>query len=228
MKDKVLGILGGMGPRSTTPFLDQVLDECQEQYNAQLDEEFPQIIINSLPTPFYLDRPIDHKLMQETIIKGLKTLEKNGVDCIAMPCNSAHIYIKELTEAIRTPLLNIVEETCKNLPIFSQRITLLATRTTFESAIYQQEIVKQGHQFIFEDHWQDEVIQIIQGIKKQKDNPENAVLWEKLIENIGSKVDFIIVACTDLNVVIDKAPHNNKMLDSSKCLAKALIKNYLS
>ncbi|MDN3695431.1 amino acid racemase [Chryseobacterium tructae] len=228
MRNKVLGILGGMGPRSTTPFLEQVLDECQEQYNAQLDEEFPEIIIYSLPTPFYLDRPIDHELMQETIIKGLKKLENNGVDCIAMPCNSAHIYIHDLINSVNTPLLNIVEETCKQLPSTAQRITLLATKTTFDSNIYQNEIINQGHQFIFKESWQDEVIQVIQRIKKQKDDPENTVLWEKLMEKIDQEVDFIIIACTDLNVVMNTTEKNHKLLDSSKCLAHSLIKNYLS
>lgn len=228
MNKKVLGILAGMGPRSTTPFLEQVLDECQEQYNAKLDEDFPQIIIYSLPTPFYLDRPIDHHLMQETIIEGLKKLEMNKVDYIAMPCNSAHIYIHDLINSINTPLLNIVEETCKQLPSISQKITLLATRTTFDSDIYQKEIINQGHQFIFEETWQEEVDQIIKGIKAHKEDPENLIRWKGLLQKLDQKVDFIVIACTDLNAVVNKEGVNHKLLDSSKCLAHSLIKKYLS
>ncbi len=54
------------------------------------------MMIYSLPTPFYIDRPINHELMKETIIDGLQKLESTGVNFIAMPCNSAHIYFKEL------------------------------------------------------------------------------------------------------------------------------------
>jgi aspartate/glutamate racemase len=31
----IIGILAGMGPRSTGPFLDLIVDECQRQYGAR-------------------------------------------------------------------------------------------------------------------------------------------------------------------------------------------------
>lgn len=124
MNEKSIGVLAGMGPRSMAPFVDLIIDECQSQYGARYDNEFPKMMIYSLPTPFYIDHPINHKLMKETIIYGLQKLESTGVDFIAMPCNSAHIYFKELKESINIPLLNIVEETVKRLPTISQNITL--------------------------------------------------------------------------------------------------------
>ena len=60
MNGNLIGILAGMGPRSTAPFLDLVIDECQLQYGAKYDEEFPHMMVYSLPTPFYIDRPINH------------------------------------------------------------------------------------------------------------------------------------------------------------------------
>lgn len=224
---RILGILGGMGPRSTTPFLELVLDECQRQYKATLDEEFPEIIIYSLPTPFYLDKPIDHQLMQETIIKGLKKLEANGVHSIAMPCNSAHIYIDNLQSAIDTKLLNIVEETLNELPIKQTRTTLFATSTTYDAQVYQKGIVEKGHVFLFESEWQLELNKIIEGIKKEKLNPHNQILWKQLITKVKQKVDVIIIACTDLNAVIQNIPDEITIIDSSKSLAKAFIKDYL-
>jgi aspartate racemase len=171
---------------------------------------------------------MDHDLMEKTIIGGLKKLEQNGVNIIAMPCNSAHIYADHLANSIDTPLLNIVEETCRQLPSGSQKITLLATKTTFDSQIYQKKIIEHGHQFIFEENWQNKVNTIIQGIKKQKDNPDHLILWNALLKELEPKVDFIIIACTDLNVVMNKGENDIRLLDSSKCLAHSLIKNYLS
>ncbi|TCO68302.1 hypothetical protein [Marinisporobacter balticus] len=43
MNGSLIGILAGMGPRSTAPFLDLVIDECQLQYGAKYDEEFPHM-----------------------------------------------------------------------------------------------------------------------------------------------------------------------------------------
>lgn len=111
MNEKLIGVLAGMGPKSTAPFVNLVVDECQRQYGAKYDEEFPPMMIYSLPTPFYIDRPINHELMKSTIIKGLQKLESVGASFIAMPCNSAHIYFKDLQDSINIPLLNIIEET---------------------------------------------------------------------------------------------------------------------
>jgi aspartate racemase len=168
MNDRLIGILAGMGPRSTAPFIDLVVDECQLQYGAKYDEEFPKMMIYSLPTPFYIHKPIDHELMEKTIIEGLKKLESTGVDFIAMPCNSAHIYFKNLKEAINVPLLNIVEETVGQLPSVSQKVTLFSTVSTFDSGIYQEGIIKSGHEFIFKNHWQPLLNSLIQSIKRIK------------------------------------------------------------
>ncbi|MDM1044837.1 aspartate/glutamate racemase family protein [Myroides sp. 1354] len=225
--NKILGILDGMEPRSTTPFLELVLDECQSQYNAVLDEEFPEIILYSLPTPFYLDRDIDHQLMQKTIVKGLQKLEANGVHSIAMPCNSAHIYIDSLQNSIDTKLFNMVEETLNELPMKQTRTTLFATSTTYDAQIYQKGLEEKGHVFIFEPAWQLELNTIIAGIKKDKTNPQNQLLWEQLIHKVKPKVEAILIACTDLNAVIQSVPNEIILIDSSKSLAKAFIKDYL-
>ncbi|WP_060875625.1 aspartate/glutamate racemase family protein [Myroides odoratus] len=225
--NKTLGILAGMGPRSTTPFLEQVLDECQRQYNAVLDEEFPKIIIYSLPTPFYLDREIDHDLMQKTIIEGLKKLKENGVHSIAMPCNSAHIYINHLQQAIDTKLFNIIEQTVNQLPIDKTNVTLFATKTTFDSTLYQKEILTKGHTFVFESHWQTRLNDLISGIKKDKSNPHNLLLWEELLQEVKAKTSCIIIACTDLNVVMQHSNVEAHFVDSSLALAKAFVQDYV-
>ena len=58
MSSRLIGILAGMGPRSTAPFVDLVLDECQRQYGARHDVEFPRMMTYSLPVPFYPEIPL--------------------------------------------------------------------------------------------------------------------------------------------------------------------------
>ena len=95
----MIGILAGMGPKSTGPFIDQVISAFQSITGVKNDIDFPPMMIYSLPTPFYLDRPIDHKLMERTICNGLKKLESCGSSFIAMPCNTAHLYFEKLQNA---------------------------------------------------------------------------------------------------------------------------------
>ncbi len=228
MNHKLIGILAGMGPRSTAPFIDLVMDECQSQYGAKQDEEFPEMIIYSLPTPFYVDRPIDHDLMKKTIVGGLKKLESTGVDFIAMPCNSAHIYFDELQEDIHIPLLNIVDETIKKLPETPQKVTLFSTNSTFESEIYQKGIRNGGHEFLFKAEWQVKINQLIKSIKVNKEDPRNLRLWSSLADEVETEsVGNIVTACTDLNVVLEKIRIPVCFIDSSTCLAEAVVRKYL-
>ncbi len=70
----MIGILAGMGPKSTGPFIDTVVAECQTIYGAKHDMDFPHMMIYSCPTPFYMDRPIDHEAMKKAIIEGAQKL----------------------------------------------------------------------------------------------------------------------------------------------------------
>lgn len=228
MNENTIGILAGMGARSTSPFIDLIIDECQSLYGAKYDEDFPKIMIYSLPTPFYIDRPIDHELMKKTIIEGLKKLESTGVDFIAIPCNSAHIYFEELKKSIEVPLLNIVDETIKHLPEVPQKVTLFSTSSTYDSEIYQKGIINRGHEFVFENYWQQKLNFLIQSIKIDKDNTKNVELWNELVEEAKSKdIKSIIVGCTDLNAVLRKTPNSIDIIDSSRCLAESVINKYL-
>lgn len=223
-----IGILAGMGPRSTTPFLELVLDQCQVQFGAKYDIDYPHIMIYSLPTPFYIEREIEHSLMKRTIIDGLKRLESTGVSFIAMPCNSAHVYFDELKNSIKTPLLNIVEETVSCLPNSKQRTTVFATETTIKSELYQKGIISAGHEFIFLEHWQAKVNSIINAIKMKQDMTFISSLWNELINEVKHQgVDSLIMACTDLSVLGNGIEHGLNIYDSSEALAKSVVKRYL-
>lgn len=227
-KKTLLGILGGMGPRSTSPFLELVLDECQKQYGAVYDEDYPPIMIYSLPTPFYVDKPIEHVLMEETIIKGLRKLESTGVTSIAMPCNSAHIYFSKLEKAVTVPLLNVIEETAKHLPEEPTKITLFATSVTFEAMIYQKKIEALGHDFIFKKEWQGAINEIIKAVKGKKSIKEAVLRWNELIIKVKKEgITHVVVACTDLNVLMNDSRGIMNIVDSSRCLAEAMVRKYL-
>lgn len=107
----MIGILAGMGPQSTAPFINLVIDQCQKQYGAKYDIDFPPMTIYSLPTPFYLDRPIDDARMRRTLTAGLRHLESTGVDFIALPGNTVHKYYPEIATQIEAPLLNMIDIT---------------------------------------------------------------------------------------------------------------------
>ena len=218
----MIGILAGMGPKSTGPFVDTVVAQCQTIYGAKHDMDFPHMMIYSCPTPFYMDRPIDHTAMKKAIIEGAQKLESTGVDFIAMPCNTAHLYFEELKRSITIPILNIVDETLKAIPENTKRVALLATEATVQAGIYQDGIIKRNIEYIHNEQWQEMINQIITCIKGGEIE-EACKLWSVLVLQLKDEVDTAIIACTDLNVVVSE-----DFVDSAQCLAKAVVRMYAS
>ncbi|EJQ98269.1 aspartate racemase [Bacillus cereus ISP3191] len=218
----MIGILAGMGPKSTGPFVDTVVAECQTIYGAKHDMDFPHMMIYSCPTPFYMDRPIDHEAMKKAIIEGAQKLESTGASFIAMPCNTAHLYFDELQQSLSIPILNIVDETLKAIPKTAKRVALLATEATVQAGIYQDGIAKRNIEYIHYEQWQESINQIITYIKSGEVE-EARELWSALVLQLKDEVDTAIIACTDLNVVASE-----DFVDSAQCLAKAVVRMYLS
>lgn len=220
--ETMIGILAGMGPKSTGPFVDTVVAECQTIYGAKHDMDFPHMMIYSCPTPFYMDRPIDHEAMKKSIIEGAQKLESTGASFIAIPCNTAHLYFDELQRSLSIPILNIVDETLKEIPETAKRVALLATEVTVQAGIYQDGIAKRNIDYIHYEQWQESINQIITYIKSGVVKEAHR-LWKALVLQLKDEVDTAIIACTDLNVVASE-----DFVDSAQCLAKAVVRMYLS
>jgi len=221
-----IGILGGMGPRSSSPFLELVLDECQRQYGAKHDIDYPHILLYSLPTPFYLDRELDHEEMERTILEGAKRLEGAGATFLAIPCNTAHRYIETVQRELSIPVLNIIEATTHAIPS-NELTTILATQSTIDSSLYQRGLEKRQIPYVLQTEWQNEVNEIIQAVK-MKELREASGQWIALLDTLGMHgVKNVILGCTELSVLPLKDVQLT-FINSSATLAREVIALYCS
>ena len=89
MKEKIVGIIGGMGPDATVDLFQKILRATP----AKTDQEHLRIIIDcnsKIP-----DRTAHIMRGEENpgpyLVSSAKLLEKAGVDVMVMPCNAAHV-----------------------------------------------------------------------------------------------------------------------------------------
>lgn len=227
MEKPSIGILAGMGPRSTGPFIDMVVTECQRQYGARDDVDFPKMMICSQPAPFYEDRPVDHGALEAAIRTGLQDLERTGADFLAIACNTAHIYYPELARSVKVPLLNMVELAVEALPSSAQKVGLIAARPTVESGVYQTGIRARGLS-LFEADWQSQVDHLL-GMTRTSATPEEfSRQWNGITEAARSGgVDTLLVACLDLSAVIAHAKTGLRIVDAAECLAREIVRQWL-
>jgi aspartate racemase len=219
----MIGILAGMGARSTAPFIDLVITECQRQYGATFDDEYPHMLIYSLPVPFRLDRPLDDAM--KVMIQGaLVKLQSNDVEFIAMPCNTAHIYYDDLAAGLGVPLLNMIDETLGAIPESARRVTLFATPMTVAAGLYQRGIEQAGREIVMKESWQKRVDELIRAIKHSTDRLLPQRLWDDLVAEVaGDGTDTILLGCTDLNAIVPHVPEGVVLLDATECLAGATV-----
>jgi aspartate racemase len=215
-----------MGPRSTGPFLELVLDECTRQYGAEHDIDFPKMMICSLPAPFYPDRPVDHTAMEATLRVGLADLERAGVDFIAIACNSAHVYHAALARAVSVPLLDMVALTVNALPVDAHTVGLIAARPTMESGIYQHGIMKRGLR-VTELAPQDEVDALIAAARLKTTRAPFDERWRVLMERaLAASVDTVVLACADLSAMRPVATSSLTIVDATQALASEIVRRY--
>jgi aspartate racemase len=227
MRPHTIGILAGMGPRSTAPFVDMVVSECQKQYGARHVEDFPHMLIYSLPAPFFIDRPIDHERAKGVVRIGIQRLESTGVDFIAMPCNTAHVYYDSLAASVRVPLLNIITEACNALREF-RRIAICATETTVDSGLYQQAIRAVGKEPLPSEGTQAKVNELIAGIIAGRELGQMRALWNEIVDAaVDQGADAILVACTEINALGSLADKRIAIADATVALAQATVRKYL-
>lgn len=222
-----IGILAGMGPHSTAPFLELVLAECQRQYGATEDIDFPPIMLRSHPTPFYADRPTDHAAMAAAVRDGLQKLAASGVDFLAIACNTAHIYFDELAAAVDVPLLDIVRVTMDRLSPNARRVALVAARPTAESQLYQRRFRDAGLS-VPELDWQDDVDALLMAVRANATPARFTELWSRVTRRAeAANADALVIACLDLSATVAHITTSVPVLDASRCLAEVVVAEWL-
>ena len=226
-----IGILAGMGPRSTAPFLEKIIDECQRQYGATYDMDFPEIHIISLPTPFYPGKSIDSAQMIEALQKGIADLVKSDVSLISIPCNLAHCYFDEMEEAAQgIPLLHIADSLCSLLPAPPSTVCLLATTPTLEAGFYQQRLSRKGITLIDSQTLREKTTTLLPIIKAEGYLSSDVQrLWQEIVEEIGQLGgQEVIIACTDLSPLLKISEGQSlHFIDSMTTLAVETVTEYL-
>ena len=223
----IIGLLAGMGVRSTAPFLDLIVEECQRQYGASEEMDYPHMIVFSWPTPFFFDRPIDLDALRESIARGLSWLEGTGVDFMAMPCNSAHAYFDELAAGVGVPLLSLIDAISADVPDGVSRVALLATRTTRDAGFYHRALAARGIDVVVDESIQLRVDSVLEEVRRVSDIAAPRGRWEELLQDLADDgMDAGLIACTDLNVVMG-GHEPLPLVDGTRSLARLVVQTWL-
>lgn len=228
---KTVGIIGGLGPETTSEFYLDIVFSCQKKDKTAR----PAIIISSVPLPYQIEedaiaKNIGIERILPFLTKEAERLEKAGADFIVMPCNSLHIFIKEIRKTVSVPVLSIVEETVKFLEKNNlKKVGIVSTSATIKNKLYENAFAENNIGYVAPDEFQQAkmgkfILNLVTGQQKNKDREELI----SIINDFGDKdVDCVILACTDLQLLIPQHP-TIKIFDTMKIFADATVENILN
>jgi aspartate racemase len=222
MKKKKIGIIGGMGPEALSDMYLAICKYYQVNFDAKYDRDFPSIIMYSVPIPDVVESVEDEKETLEMLINAAQTLEEGNCDFIVIACNSVQFLLPEIKEQLKTPLIGIAETVAQNIKDSNyKKVGILATQTTINKKIYNEELNQIGIELITPDIKDQEIVTDV--IMKQLSGKATKKETKKLktvIENLKLRTaEAILIACTDLPLVIRQRDTGIKLINCTELYA---------
>jgi aspartate racemase len=226
LTDRVIGILGGIGPAATLDLYSHIIRLTP----ATKDQDHIRVLIYS--NPKIPDRTNAIAGNGESplpfLIRSAQLLEQSGAGIIAMPCNTSHHYLPQIQENVKIPIINMIEETCRALRSRLPRIKavgLLATTGTLHSKIYERALGRFGVSVLApsssdQEKIQTAIAQVKAGIRDQS--------IKDLFESTGmqlmqSGAEAVILGCTEVPLAFDTGTANYPIFNTTLILAHAAV-----
>ena len=209
MTDRILGVLGGMGPLASAEFMRRLTLLT----SAERDQDHvPAVLVSDPRVP---DRTAARLHGGEdplpALVRGIHVLEAAGCGAIAIPCNTAHGWFEGMVAATALPIIHIVDAAEADLlrqGVSPGRIGLMGTAGTLAMRLYQDRLESRGWECLVPttDEMASHVSPAIAQVKANDVAGAYAPLAEiagRLMER-GAKA--VVLGCTEIPLGIDAGP----------------------
>lgn len=207
--EKVLGVLGGMGPLASASFMTRLTLLTP----GDLDQDH-------IPTLLWSDpRVPDRSAAQRgtgpdplpALLRGIAGLERAGAGAIVIPCNTAHGWYDGMVAATRLPILHIVDAAATELAglgVTGGRIGLMGTTGTLAMRLYQKRLDARGYEVIVptDDEMATLVTPAIVAVKANRVADAYAPLAEVAGRLMARGARAVVLGCTEIPLGVAAGP----------------------
>ncbi len=224
MKDRVIGIIGGMGSEATVDLFHKIV-RCTP---AKTDHEHLRILIDNNPEiPSRMDAFDDIGCSPlPLLIKTAISLKRMGADVLGMPCNSAHYYLPEIERTVDLPVVDMIKETAKFVVDRTgcSNVGLLATSGLLRTKIYDNEFAKHGADLLVPNGYSQELLmKAILAVKAKEYEKSYSIVETVASDLVEQGAKCVILGCTELPLVIKGRVGELKVIDPTQVLASKLV-----
>jgi len=230
VREKVIGVLGGMGPAATLELFGRIL----KLSGARTDQEHLRILIDNnpkIPSRTLAFRGKGPSPVPE-LRRSARALERAGADFIVIPCVTAHYFHAPLSRSTRIPIVHLVREAASFVQArypAVRTVGLLATTETLAAGLFQDAFAGTA------------ITALTPSAGSQKQRVMHAIFATKGVKAVGptpwSKgliVDaanalisrgarLIIVGCTEVSLVLRDGDLSVPIVDALTVLARVAV-----
>lgn len=223
--EKVVGILGGMGPQATLDLMAKIIALTP----AKAETEHVRMLIDCNPKVPNRVAAIRNEGPDPTpvLVAMARGLVSQGADLLAIACNTAHYFHPAIAASVPVPVLNLMELTAQRVaerrPLV-RAVGLLATGGTIKTGLYHRHFEAQGIAVITPDEAADSrFMSLVTGVKVGKDGPEaRAGMASMARELLDRGAELVIAGCTEVPLLLADGP-GMPVLDPTTVLAERIV-----
>jgi len=222
-QDRVVGVIGGMGPDATIDFMSRVLLRTP----ADVDQDHVRMLVDH--NPRIPSRQLAMKGEGEdpgsTLGAIAAGLEAGGAQFIVMPCNLAHAWESNIRTAIDIPFVSIVDVSVSEAlkSVDDGPIGVMTTPGCFKAGLYQRAL--SNRELVLQT--EDELTAAMALVERIKAGEKSEGVSKGLRElgtclmTRGART--LIAACTEFPLVLDESMFSIPFVSSTDVLAEKTV-----
>lgn len=219
---RVVGVLGGMGPLATVDFMQKVIKATP----ANRDQEHVPMIVHAIPQ--IPDRATAILSGKDdpfpALLEGLKTLERSGAGLVVIPCNSAHAWFDRLSAMTSMQMLHIADAVRRALAHKGGQLALMATEGTVRAGFYQRYLSEADRKVLLPPpEVQAMITSGIASVKAGDIDEARRLIGDAAHALQALGAERLLLACTELPIAIEETEHEAMTLDATLLLARACV-----
>lgn len=212
-----------MGPEATVLLMQKLLAGVPARDDA---DHIPLIVHQNPAVPSRIKRLIDGAGDDPApvLAKMAQDLAAAGAQALAMPCNTAHAYARQIIAVTPLPFLDMRQATFDHLrSILSPgaRIGMLASPAVRMTGVFDADFEASGFTPVFTSD-EAPLLALIRQVKSGDSGPLAHAELRRIAVALATQSDHLLVACTELSL-LTSALTLHAWTDTLDCLAARII-----
>lgn len=223
---KKIWILWGMWPQASLDFYRMLIEKSAKNMKYPRNQDYPHLLLANIPVPDLIAGKDDIAITLNMVNQEAQALERAWVEFIVMPCNTMHLFQKEITKGVNIPFISLIDCVLEKVREgWIQKLWLLWSSTTMQSDLYLSPLQKIWVELIVpERHMHDSISQSIHNYIAGKSSNNDTNMLETYCDDLlNNWAELIILWCTELPLILQSSFSKYPFLASSEILADRVL-----